>query len=213
MRIQAGSFFAVGVCIWLAMVVGSAFRQAAQQRLTPDCLPPGLSIIRCQPRLWLKSGVLLARQRVKPKRWAHVTTLERYRNWQYRRSEMFELPEFVTLAKQMNDALKGKTIQRGQLGNSPHKFVWYNRSHDEFERLTKGKIVGEARAKGKWLFIPLEPGYMLLLGECGGKTLYHAPGSKVPKKYHLYITFEDDSFLTTTTQMWGAIELYEKGEE
>lgn len=126
---------------------------------------------------------------------------------------MFELPEFVTLAKQMNDALKGKTIQRGQLGNSPHKFVWYNRSHDEFERLTKGKIVGEARAKGKWLFIPLEPGYMLLLGECGGKTLYHAPGSKVPKKYHLYITFEDDSFLTTTTQMWGAIELYEKGEE
>ena len=29
---------------------------------------------------------------------------------------MFELPEFVTLAKQMNDTLKGKRIQRGQLG-------------------------------------------------------------------------------------------------
>jgi formamidopyrimidine-DNA glycosylase len=126
---------------------------------------------------------------------------------------MFELPEFVTLAKQMNDTLKGKTIQRGQLGNSPHKFVWYNRSHDEFDRLTKGKTVGEAWAKGKWLFIPLEPGYVLLLGECGGKVLYRPPGSKVPKKYHLYITFEDDSFLTATTQMWGAMELYEKGEE
>lgn len=49
---------------------------------------------------------------------------------------MFELPEYVTLAKQINDTLKGKTIQRGQLGNSPHKFVWYNRSHEEFERLT-----------------------------------------------------------------------------
>ena len=47
---------------------------------------------------------------------------------------MFELPEFVTLAKQMNDVLKGKTIQRGQLGNSPQKFVWYNRSHEEFDR-------------------------------------------------------------------------------
>jgi formamidopyrimidine-DNA glycosylase len=126
---------------------------------------------------------------------------------------MFELPEFVTLARQMNDALKGKTIQRGRLGNSPHKFVWYNRSHDEFERLTKGKTVGEARAKGKWLFLPLEPGYVLLLGECGGKVLHHPPGSKVPKKYHLYITFEDGSFLTATTQMWGAMELYEKGEE
>jgi formamidopyrimidine-DNA glycosylase len=126
---------------------------------------------------------------------------------------MFELPEFVILARQVNATLKGKTIQRGQLGNSPHKFVWYNRSHEEFDRLTKGKTVGEARAKGKWLFVPLEPGYVLLLGECGGKVLYHPPGSKMPKKYHLYITFEDDSFVTATTQMWGAMELYEKGEE
>ena len=126
---------------------------------------------------------------------------------------MFELPEFVTLAGQMNGVLKGKTIQRGQLGNSPQKFLWYNRSHEEFDLLTKGKTVGEARAKGKWLFLPLDPGYVLVLGECGGKVLYHLPGSKVPKKYHLYVTFEDDSFLTATTQMWGAMELYEKGEE
>jgi formamidopyrimidine-DNA glycosylase len=126
---------------------------------------------------------------------------------------MFELPECVTLARQMNETLQGKTIQRGQLGNSPHKFVWYNRTHDEFERLTEGKTVGEAKARGRWLFIPLEPSYVLLLGECGGKVLYHPPGSKLPKKYHLYITFDDESFLTATTQMWGAMELYEQGEE
>ena len=126
---------------------------------------------------------------------------------------MFELPEFMTLAGQMNDVLEGKTVQRGQLGNSPQKFLWYNRSHEEFDLLTKGKRVGEARAKGKWLFLPLEPGYVLVLGECGGKVLYHNSGSKVPKKYHLYVTFEDNSFLTATTQMWGAMELYEKGEE
>jgi formamidopyrimidine-DNA glycosylase len=126
---------------------------------------------------------------------------------------MFELPEYVTLAKQINDTLKGKTIQRGQLGNSPHKFVWYNRSHDEFEQLTQGRVIGEARAKGRWLFVPCEPGYVLLFGECGGKMLYHAPGSGVPKKYHLYIAFDDGSFFTVTTQMWGAMELFEKGQE
>jgi formamidopyrimidine-DNA glycosylase len=126
---------------------------------------------------------------------------------------MFELPEYVTLAKQMNDTLQGKIIRSGQLGNSPHKFVWYNRSHEEFERLTQGKRIGTAQVKGRWLFIPLEPGYVLLLGECGGKVLYHPPGSKASKKYHLYLTFEDDSFLTATTQMWGAMELYEKGAE
>jgi formamidopyrimidine-DNA glycosylase len=126
---------------------------------------------------------------------------------------MFEIPEFVTLARQMSQTLKGKKIRRGQLGNSPHKFVWYNRSHDEFEKLTKAKIVGEARTRGKWLFIPLEPGYVLLLGECGGKVLYHPAGSKAPKKYHLFITFSDDSFFTATTQMWGAMELCKKGQE
>jgi len=126
---------------------------------------------------------------------------------------MFELPECLTLARQMNDTLKGKIIQRGELGNSPHKFVWYNRTPEEFDQLTTGKRVGEAQVRGRWLFIPLEPGYVLVLGEFGGKVLYHLPGSGLPKKYHLHITFGDDSFLTATTRMWGAVELYEKGEE
>jgi formamidopyrimidine-DNA glycosylase len=126
---------------------------------------------------------------------------------------MFELPEYIILANQINETLKGKTIKKGSLGNSPHKFVWYNRSHDEFESLTQRKTVGEAWAKSRWLFIPLEPGYTLLLGECGGKVLYHSPGSKAPSKYHLFLTFEDGSFFTATTQMWGAMELYEKGKE
>ena len=126
---------------------------------------------------------------------------------------MFELPEIVTLAQQMNDTLRGRTIKRGQLGNSPHKFVWHNRTHEQFERLTQGKTVGEAQARGRWLPIPLEPGYVLLLGEVGGKVLLHEPGAKLPKKYHLHLTFEDDSFLTATTQMWGAYELFAAGEE
>jgi formamidopyrimidine-DNA glycosylase len=126
---------------------------------------------------------------------------------------MFELPEFVTFARQMNDALKGKTILKGRLGNSPHKFVWYNRSHEEFEHLTAGKTLGGASAKGKWLFLPLEPGYLLLLGECGGKLLYHPPGSKTPSKYHLLLRFEDGSALSALTRMWGAMELYQHGQE
>jgi len=126
---------------------------------------------------------------------------------------MFELPEFVILAGQINETLKGKTIQQVRLGNVTHKFVWYNRDEDEFDQLSQGKTVGEASPRGKWLFIQLNPGYVLLFGECGGKMLYHAPGAKLPKKYHLHITFDDDSFFTMTTQMWGAMELHEKGQE
>lgn len=126
---------------------------------------------------------------------------------------MFELPEYITLAEQINSALSGQRIRSGYLGNSPHKFVWYNRTHQEFSELIRGRTVGTAHARGKWLFVALEPGYVLLLGECGGKLLYHPPESPVPNKYHLYIVFEDDSFLTAMTRMWGAMELYERGAE
>jgi formamidopyrimidine-DNA glycosylase len=119
---------------------------------------------------------------------------------------MFELPEVLNFVKQMNDTLVGKTIDVGHLGNSPHKFVWYNRRPAEFETLTRGKVVGTARAQGRWLSIPLQPGYVLLFGECGGRLLYHPAGSPLPKKYHLHIAFADGSFLTAFTQMWGAME-------
>jgi len=126
---------------------------------------------------------------------------------------VFELPECVTLARQMERVLRGKTIERGQLGNTPHKFVWYNRGPAEFERLTKGKTVGAVAARGRWIFVPLEPGYVLVLGECGGRVLYHQPGAGLPARYHLLLEFEDKSALSATTQMWGAMELFEQGRE
>ncbi len=126
---------------------------------------------------------------------------------------MFELPEMVTLARQINESLRGRKVEKGGLGNSPHKFVWHNRTPEEFASLTSGKTVGEAYAKGRWMFVQLEPGYVLVFGECGGKLLHHQPEDKWPKKYHLDITFEDGSSLTATTKMWGAYELYEQGKE
>jgi formamidopyrimidine-DNA glycosylase len=126
---------------------------------------------------------------------------------------MFELPEYTILSRQINKTLVGKTVKKGNLGNSPHKFVWYNRKHEEFTKLTRGKVVGQACVQGRWLIVALEPGYNLVLGECGGKVLYHSPGSELPEKYHMWIEFEDGSSFTVTTQMWGAMELFECGKE
>ena len=128
---------------------------------------------------------------------------------------MFELPEYTVLAKQINKTLVGKTIKKGNLGNSPHKFVWYNRKPDEFTRLTRGRVIGRGCVQGRWLIIPLEAGYNLVLGECGGKVLFHpeGAGSELPEKYHLWLEFEDGSSFTVTTQMWGAMELFEAGKE
>jgi formamidopyrimidine-DNA glycosylase len=126
---------------------------------------------------------------------------------------VFELPEIANLSAQINKTLSGKVIRKGSLGNSPHKFVWYNRKPAEFEKLTRGKKIAKPTPRGRWLLIPIQPGYVLVLGECGGKALYHPAGSVLPKKYHLLLTFEDGSSFTVTTAMWGAMELYEKGQE
>ena len=126
---------------------------------------------------------------------------------------MFELPEYTILARQMNNTLDGKTILEGRLCNSPHKFVWYNRSHEEFMELTARKRVGQAKVHGRWLTLALNPGYQLVLGECGGRILYHALGSEMPDKYHLLLTFTDESGLSAMTTMWGAMELYLSGQE
>ncbi len=126
---------------------------------------------------------------------------------------MFELPEYVTLARQLAATVTGKQVRAGRLGNSPHKFVWYNRTPEEFASLTAGKTLGEAYSRGRWLFIPANPGYVLVFGECGGKILYHPSEAEIPKKYHLAIVFADGSALSAMTQMWGAMELYEQGQE
>ncbi len=128
---------------------------------------------------------------------------------------MYELPEVENFVKQINATLPGKTIHSGSLGNSPHKFVWYNRAPEEFKQLVSGKKIDKARARGRWLFIDLDPGLVLTFGEMGGRLLYHpAPASSgLPKKYHLHLEFEDGSLLTAATQMWGAMELFDAGQE
>jgi len=42
---------------------------------------------------------------------------------------MFELPELIVLQHQINEILVGKKILSAVMGNSPHKFVWYNQTH------------------------------------------------------------------------------------
>jgi formamidopyrimidine-DNA glycosylase len=126
---------------------------------------------------------------------------------------VFEIPEYVTIARQMTESLAGKRITQGNLGNSPHKFVWYNLKPPEFAAMVKGKAVGKAHTRGRWLFVPVGEGHILVFGECGGKILLHKSALMLPQKYHLSLHFEDGSALSATTQMWGAMELYEKGKE
>ena len=126
---------------------------------------------------------------------------------------MFELPECLVLAAQMDATIRGKKVESARTKNVEHKFVWHNRDAAEFSALAEGKRLGEAKVRGRWICLGLEPGYVLAFGECGGALRYEAPGAERPSKYHLFLEFEDGSFLWARTAMWGAYELYEAGAE
>lgn len=52
---------------------------------------------------------------------------------------MLELPEVITLSKQVNNALSGKTITQVFNATKPHKFTFYNGEPSEYGKLLVGK--------------------------------------------------------------------------
>jgi formamidopyrimidine-DNA glycosylase len=122
---------------------------------------------------------------------------------------MIEMPEATTIAAQMNTELSGKTISRFRRGNKTHKFLWLNRSDEEYAAILPGLRVSGASNFGRSIYLRLGE-HMLWWSDTGGKLLYHAPGEKLPKNYHLCWEFEDGSTLTFAMQMWGGVKLLDQ---
>ena len=73
---------------------------------------------------------------------------------------MLEIPESVTIAKQLNETVRGKRIKEVETEHTSHSFAWY-----------------------------------------------FAPGEKLPVRYQMRITLEDESSLVCTVQMYGSMFL------
>ncbi len=122
-----------------------------------------------------------------------------------------EMPEAVTIAKQMDAKLAGKTIASFGRGNKTHKFLWLIHPEENYFEILPGLKITSARNFGRSIYLHLGD-HMLWWGDAGGKILYHAPGEKPPKNYHLEWTFMDGSALTYALQMWGTVKLLDKSE-
>jgi formamidopyrimidine-DNA glycosylase len=118
---------------------------------------------------------------------------------------LFELPEVTVLARQLSKEFNGRRVVRCVAGAVPHKFVWYGVSPGEYEARAVGRTAGNAHARGKWVFLPMEPGYVQVFGETGGRVLLHPAGIAPPAKHHLLLEFDDGRCMTVMAQMWGFI--------
>ncbi len=123
---------------------------------------------------------------------------------------MIEMPEAMTIARQMDETLTGKTFQHFTRGPLTHKFLWLTRPAEEYDTILAGKPVTGASSYGRSILLSVGQDHLLLFADLGGRILYHPPGQPQPAKYHLRWDYSDGSSLTFTLQMWGFVGLLEK---
>lgn len=114
-----------------------------------------------------------------------------------------ELPEAHRLAQQIDAALKGKDIDTVSVPERAAALIRQGFVNLHTSILARTTVSG-AYSRGKWIFVELEPGRLLLFAfETGGRLLYHPNGVSVPSAYQARINFSDDSCLTAHISGWG----------
>jgi formamidopyrimidine-DNA glycosylase len=123
---------------------------------------------------------------------------------------MLELPEVITLSKQANDTLSGKTIMQVFNATKPHKFTFYNIDPLEYGKLLVGKTILSSKRYGMFVDFYLSDNITMNIGD-GVIVRYYRAGDKIPANYQLLLTFDDESFLVFTVAMYGFISVYPDG--
>jgi len=123
---------------------------------------------------------------------------------------MLEIPESMTIARQLNETARGKRICRAVAGASPHKFAFYHGDPAGYDSLLKGQAIGESIGIGAMVEISAAD-RRIVLGD-GACLRYYRKPEDVPAKHQLLIELEDGSALVCTVQMYGAVLAFLSGE-
>lgn len=104
-----------------------------------------------------------------------------------------ELPEIAILGGQMEEELVGKRIVEADVAN----VKCLNMHLKRFREIIIGKTINSVDARGKWLFIGLDSGYVLLFNTgMGADVIYFEDDGDLPEKYHIKFAFENGSGFT-----------------
>lgn len=119
---------------------------------------------------------------------------------------MIELAEALTLAKQLNDAIAGKTVERVLPPTKPHKFCWFCGDAADYEPRIKGARAVCARGFGIYCDIEFDNGQLLSIND--GVNVRFVKAADAPRDRQLLIAFTDGTALVFTVAMYGGICLH-----
>ena len=121
---------------------------------------------------------------------------------------MNELPEAVTLTRQINQHLVGKTITTVLAASSPHKFAWYYGDPAEYPARLRDSAIESAAAFGMMVEVTLSRA-MLVFSD-GVRLRWHPQAGPVPKKHQLLLYFDDTSALSGSLAMYGGLFCWDR---
>lgn len=119
---------------------------------------------------------------------------------------MIELPEAITLAKQINDNLVGKSVVSVLPPIKEHKFCWFNGNPNDYDNVLKNAKITFAEAFGIYVEINFDNGFKLCIND--GVNIRFQVNNQLPKNYQLAILFQDNTALVFTVAMYGGINLH-----
>ncbi|AET69347.1 formamidopyrimidine-DNA glycosylase [Desulfosporosinus orientis DSM 765] len=120
---------------------------------------------------------------------------------------MLELPEAITVAKQLNKHIAGKKIRRVLPPSKVHKFCWYAGDPSEYDAQMSGSTVQGAEGFGIYVEVTFDHGKRLCFNDGVNARLIDSAGA--PKNHQLLIEFDDGTALVFTVAMYGSIILHD----
>lgn len=123
---------------------------------------------------------------------------------------MIELPEAVSIVRQLNDTVQGKRIASVTAAHTPHKLAWYYGDPVAYPGLLVGMAVGEATPLGSMVEIAVEKA-SILFGE-GVGARFHERNAVRPARHQLLVEFDDGTAVSASIRMYGGLGAFPAGE-
>jgi len=123
---------------------------------------------------------------------------------------MYELPEAAVVSNQINTSLRDKVVTGVEVNHSPHKFAFFNKPLEEYEKSLMNKKVMGGDAYSSRIVVRFEDIDFLVWD--GARLTYHNEFPPLASKHQLKLGFAVGESLLVSVQMYGGIELWKNGD-
>jgi len=123
---------------------------------------------------------------------------------------MIELPEAITLSKQLNDTINGKIISNVIAAHTEQKLTWYYGNPEKYQNLLQNKKIDKTNAFGG--FVEISAQNMKILFRDGVNLRFFEDRLTIPDKHQLLLEFVDKTMLIASVQMYGGVGCFIQNE-